>query len=113
MFKMLKDLLLNVSSSLAHTNYLRIVLTASVIIPLVITLYGYFDDVITNANDALNSIQDVTISDGRNSVSVGYYAVSLMGLAQLHTVLITIFTYLTTAVVWSFTYDLKPMFTRK
>lgn len=113
MFKSLKALLLSVSGTLANTNYLRIILIASIVIPLVLVLYDYLDEVLLNANTALQSIEQAQISSSGKTFPVGSYAISYLNVAQLPTCLTTIFGYLTSAIVWSFTYDLKPMFTRK
>ncbi|WP_180012367.1 hypothetical protein [Acinetobacter sp. YH16055] len=113
MFKALKELLLSVAASTANTNYLRIIVVAGIVIPLVITLYGYFDEIIQKTNESLTSISSITGRYDGKSVDIGTYAISFMGLAKLDVCLVTIFTYITTAVVWSFTYDLKPLFARK
>ena len=113
MFKALKQLLLSVSASAANTNYLRIIIVASIVIPLVLTLYGYFDEIIQKTNESVNSISSISGSYNGKSVDIGSYAISFMGMAKLDTCLVTVLGYLTGAVVWSFTYDLKPLFARK
>lgn len=113
MFKMLKEVLLSVSASTANTNYLRIIIVAGIVIPLVLTLYGYLDDVIQKTNETMNSISSISGTYNGKSVDIGSYAISFMGLAKLDICLVTVFGYITMAIVWSFTYDLKPLFARK
>lgn len=113
MFKKLKEVLLSVSGSIANTQYLRIVLVAGIVIPLVISLYGYFDEIILKTNESLNSVASYRANYQGKSVDIGTYAIAFMGLAKLDVCLVTVFTYITSAVVWSFTYDLKPLFVKK
>lgn len=113
MFSSLKAVLLSVFAKIANTQFLRALVVAGVVIPLVITMYEYMDEVLFNAENAMRAIESAQISSNGRSFPVGDYAISFFKLAQFDTVLTTIFTYMTTAIVWSFTYDLKPLLTRK
>jgi hypothetical protein len=113
MFNSLKKVLITVALQIAETKYSRLLIVAGVVIPLVLLMYGYIDDVLLNARNALNDISSYSISNGSRTFPVGAYTISYLNVAQFDTCLKTIFTYMTTAIVWSFTTDLKPAFTRK
>lgn len=113
MFKSLKEMLLTILVQFSETKYSRLLISAGVIIPLVITMYGYIDDVIFDTKSALNSISDYSISSGKDTFPLGAYTIAYMSVAKIPECLTIIFGYITTAIVWSFTIDLKPAFTRK
>lgn len=113
MFNTLKQMLLTVLTQFSETKYSRLLISAAVIIPLVITMYGYIDDVIFDSKNALNSISDYSISNGQKTFPLGAYTTAYMSVAKIPECLTIIFGYITTAIVWSFTTDLKPAFTRK
>ncbi len=108
MFKSLAHILKTILIQFAETKYLRTVAAAAIIIPLVITMYGYLDNVIFDARNALTNIA----SFNHDGFPIGSYAICYMNVAQFDTSLTIIFGYITTAIVWSFTTDLKPAFTK-
>lgn len=114
MFKSLLQVLRTVLVQFAETKYTRLLVVAAVIIPLVLAMYGYFDTVLLDSKEALNQISSYSITNDQNKTfPVGAYALAYMNVAQFDTCLTIIFGYIATAVVWSFTTDLKPAFTRK
>lgn len=113
MFKQLKEMLLTILVQFSETKYSRLVIAAAVIIPLVITMYGYIDDVIFDTKSSLKAISEYSISKSGKSFPLGSYMISYMSVAKVPECLTIIFGYITTAIVWSFTTDLKPSFTRK
>lgn len=113
MFKKLKEMLLTILVQFSETKYSRLVIVAAVVIPLVITMYGYIDDVIFDTKQAMQNISRYSISHAGDSFPLGSYMISYMSVAKFPESLTIIFTWITLAVVWSFTTDLKPSFTRK
>lgn len=113
MFKQLKEMLLTILVQFSETKYSRLVIAAAVIIPLVLTMYGYIDDVIFDTKQAMQNISRFSISHAGDSFPLGSYMISYMSVAKVPECLTIIFGYITTAIVWSFTTDLKPSFTRK
>ena len=108
MFKALSDVLKIIFVQFAETSYMRTVAAFAIIIPLVITMYGYMDQVIFDSKNALNTIATQTY-DG---FPIGSYFIAYLNVAQFDTFLTTIFGYICTAVVWSFTTDLQPALVR-
>ena len=114
MFKSLLQVLRTVLVQFAETKYTRLLVVAAVIVPLVLAMYGYFDTVLLDSKQALNQISTYSITNDQNkSFPVGAYTIAYMNVAKFDTCLTIIFGYIATAVVWSFTTDLKPAFTRK
>lgn len=108
MFKSLAHILKTIFIQFGETKYLRTVAAAAIIIPLVITMYGYLDTVIFDVRDALTNIS----ASNYDGFPIGSYLLAYMNVAQFDTCLTIIFGYITTAIVWSFTTDLKPAFTK-
>ncbi|MCH7352244.1 MULTISPECIES: hypothetical protein [unclassified Acinetobacter] len=104
MFKSLKEVLLSIGIAFAETNYVRLVAAFAVIIPLVLAMYGFLDTAIFNTKDALKDIESYKYE----SFPVGSYALAYMGVAKFDVAITTIFGYIATAIVWSFTTDLQP-----
>lgn len=104
MFKKLYDVLMMILTKFSQTNYLRLITAASIIIPLVISMYTYLDQAIFDTKTALNNIANYSY-DG---FPFGSYLVAYLGVAKFDTCLTTIFGYVCTAVVWSITTDLQP-----
>lgn len=114
MFKSLIEALRIILVQFAETKYSRLLVMAAVIIPLVLAMYGYFDTVLLDSKQALNQISTYSITNDQNkSFPVGAYTIAYMNVAKVDTCLTIVFGYIATAVVWSFTTDLKPMFVRK
>lgn len=114
MFKSLSHILKTILVQFAETKYTRLVVMAAVVIPLVLSMYGYFDTVLLDSKQALNQITTYSLTNGNNqSFPVGAYTIAYMNVAKIDTCLTIVFGYIATAVVWSFTTDLKPAFTRK
>ncbi|QNX50259.1 hypothetical protein IC784_08890 [Acinetobacter seifertii] len=103
MFKKLYDVLMMILTKFSQTNYLRLITAASIIIPLVISMYTYLDQAIFDTKTALNNIATYSY-DG---FPFGSYLVAYLGVAKFDTCLTTIFGYVCTAVVWSITTDLQ------
>lgn len=108
MFKALASVLRTIFYQFAETSYLRTVAAFAIIIPLVITMYSYLDDVIFNSKNALSSIASYSYE----GFPIGSYFIAYLNVAQFDTFLTTIFGYVCTAIVWSFTTDLQPALTR-
>lgn len=104
MLKALKEILLTIGTQFAETNYMRLIAAFAVIIPLVISMYGYLDQVIFNTKHALSDIANYQ----HGGFPIGSYALAFLGVAKFDVALTTIFFYITTAIVWSFTTDLQP-----
>ncbi|AZN69119.1 hypothetical protein DX910_13565 [Acinetobacter haemolyticus] len=104
MFKALKEILLTIGIQFAETNYMRLIAAFAVIIPLVLAMYGFLDEAIFNTKDSLNDISNYS----HDGFPIGAYALAYMGVAKFDVALTTIFFYMTTAIVWSFTTDLQP-----
>lgn len=104
MFKKLYDVLKTILTQFSGTSYVRLVTAMAIIIPLVLAMYTYLDTVIFDTKSALQNIANYS-NDG---FPVGSYFLAYLGVAKFDVFLTTIFTYVTTAVVWSFTTDLQP-----
>ncbi|MBO3656707.1 hypothetical protein [Acinetobacter haemolyticus] len=104
MFKSLKSVLATILVQFSETNYMRLVAAFAVIIPLVISMYGFLDTAIFNTKHALDDIS----SFSHDGFPIGSYALAYMGVAKFDVAITTIFFYITTAIVWSFTTDLQP-----
>ncbi len=104
MFKKLYDVLKMILVQFSETNYMRLVTAFAVIIPLVLAMYGYLDQVIFDTKSSLQNIS----SYSANGFPIGSYFLAYLGVAKFDVFLTTIFGYLTTAIVWSFTTDLQP-----
>ncbi|TNL41837.1 hypothetical protein [Acinetobacter bereziniae] len=104
MFKILFDVLKLLLVQFAATNYMRLITAFAVIIPLVVSMYVYLDTVIFDTKSALQNI--ASYSGG--GFPVGSYFLAYLGVAKFDVFLTTLFGYITTAVVWSFTTDLQP-----
>lgn len=104
MFKKLYDVLMMILTKFSQTNYLRLITAASIIIPLVLSMYTYLDQAIFDTKTALNNIATYSYDD----FPFGSYLVAYLGVAKFDTCLTTIFGYVCTAVVWSVTTDLQP-----
>ncbi|ENX04616.1 hypothetical protein [Acinetobacter courvalinii] len=104
MLKKLKEILLSIGIQFAETSTMRLVAAFAVIIPLVISMYGFLDQAIFNSRDALNQIGNYE----QDGFPLGAYALAYMGVAKFDVAITTIFGYITTAIVWSFTTDLQP-----
>ena len=108
MFKALSDVLKLILVQFAETSYLRTAAAFSIIIPLVVLMYGFMDDVIFESKYALSSIASYSYE----GFPIGSYAIAYLNVAQFDTFLTTIFGYICTAIVWSFTTDLQPALVR-
>lgn len=104
MFKILFDGLKLLFIQFAATNYMRLITAFAVIVPLVTAMYFYLDTVIFDTKSALQNIA----SYSNEGFPVGSYFLAYLGVAKFDVFLTTIFGYITTAVVWSFTTDLQP-----
>lgn len=104
MFKILFDVLKLLLVQFAATSYMRLITAFAVIIPLVVSMYVYLDTVIFDTKSALQNI--ASYSGG--GFPVGSYFLAYLGVAKFDVFLTTLFGYITTAVVWSFTTDLQP-----
>ncbi|MFK4049886.1 hypothetical protein [Acinetobacter venetianus] len=107
MFKSLKNVLMTILTQFAETNYLRLAVAFSVIIPLVTSMYLYLDTAIFDTRQTLYEINTYSY-DG---FPIGSYVLAYLGVAKFDVCLTTIFFYITTAVVWSVTTDLQPALT--
>ncbi|HFX6249142.1 TPA: hypothetical protein ACIFCU_003807 [Acinetobacter baumannii] len=90
----------------SETNYARLIAAASVIIPLVLSMYTYLDTAIFDTKSALYNIANYSYE----GFPFGSYLLAYLGVAKFDVCLTTIFGYVCTAVVWSITTDLKPAF---
>lgn len=106
MFKSLLTVFQTILIQVAETNYMRLIAALAVIIPLVLTMYTYIDQVIFDSKRSLLAIQNYQLG---GDFPFGAYFLSYAGVAQFDTFMITLFTYITMAVVWSFTTDLQPV----
>lgn len=113
MLNKLKDMLLLLFVQIGDTKYARNLVVLGIVIPLVVTFYGYLDDVIFNAENAINTIQAQNVSYNGSNFPLGAYFIAYMNVAQIDVCLTTLFGYATAALVWSFTTDLKPAFVKK
>lgn len=104
MFKSLLHVLQTVLVQFSETNYMRLVTAFAVIVPLVLAMYSYLDTAIFDSRKALESIS----SYSQDGFPIGSYLLAYMGVAKFDVAISTIFFYITTAVVWSFTTDLQP-----
>lgn len=104
MLNSIKHMLLIVFNQFAETSYMRLVAAFAVIIPLVLAMYSYLDTAIFDTKQALLDI--ASYSNG--GFPVGSYVLAYLGVAKFDVSISTIFFYITTAVVWSFTTDLQP-----
>ena len=104
MLNSIKHILLTVLTQFSETNYMRLIAAFAVIIPLVLAMYSYLDTVIFDTKQALTDIA----SYSANGFPLGSYVLAYLGVAKFDVCLTTIFFYITTAVVWSFTTDLQP-----
>jgi hypothetical protein len=104
MFNSLKNVLSTIFTQFSETNYMRLFVAFSVIIPLVLSMYNMLDTAII---DTRNSLADIS-SYSLDSFPLGSYVLAYMGVAKFDIAITTIFFYITTAVVWSFTTDLQP-----
>lgn len=91
------------------TQFARQLVVVAIVVPLIVLMYGYFDEVVLNAEQALDTIQNQSVND----IPLGSYLIAYMNVAQIDTCLTTILGYMATALVWSFTTDLKPMMVKK
>ena len=112
MINKLKHMLLVLFNQLAETKFARNIAVLAIIIPLVLMFYGYVDDVIFNAENAISTIHSQNVSYNGSNFPLGAYFIAYMNVAQIDVCLTTVFTYATTAIVWSFTTDLKPAFVK-
>lgn len=110
MFQQLKHVLMLVYSQIADTKLSRTFLVLAVVVPLVTTMYGYFDQVLLDSKQALNTINSQSVSVNGFSIPLGSYFISYLNVAQVDLCLATVFGYAAFAMVWSFTTDLKPAF---
>ncbi|MBN6512110.1 MULTISPECIES: hypothetical protein [Acinetobacter calcoaceticus/baumannii complex] len=106
MFKKLYDVLMMIVTQFSQTSYARLVLAASVIIPLVLSMYTYLDRAIFDTKSALYNIANYSY-DG---FPWGSYFLAYLGVAKVDVCLTTLFGYICTAVIWSITTDLQPSF---
>ncbi|WP_288499446.1 hypothetical protein [uncultured Acinetobacter sp.] len=104
MFKKLYDVLKLILVQFSSTSYARLAVAMAIIIPLVLAMYTYLDTIIFDTKSALQNIANYS-NDG---FPVGSYFLAYLGVARFDVCLTTIFGYVTTAVVWSFTTDLQP-----
>ncbi|MCH7378600.1 MULTISPECIES: hypothetical protein [Acinetobacter] len=104
MLKALKEMLLSIGIQFAETSTMRLVAAFAVIIPLVLAMYGFLDQAIFNTRDSLNNIGNFE----QDGFPLGSYVLAYLGVAKFDVAITTIFFYITTAIVWSFTTDLQP-----
>jgi hypothetical protein len=104
MFKSLQQVLGTILGQFAETNYMRLITAFAVIIPLVTAMYSFLDTAIFNTQNALSDISSFSL----DSFPLGSYVLAYMGVAKFDVAISTIFFYITTAIVWSFTTDLQP-----
>lgn len=104
MLKSLKAMLGTILVQFSETNYMRLIAAFAVIIPLVISMYGFLDTAIFNTKQSLTDIS----SYSKDGFPLGSYVLAFMGVAKFDVAITTIFFYMTTAIVWSFTTDLQP-----
>lgn len=104
MFKKLYDVLKMILTQFSETSYVRLTVAASIIIPLIISMYTYLDTAIFDTKSALYNIANYSY-DG---FPFGSYFLAYLGVAKFDTCLTIIFGYVATAIVWSFTTDLQP-----
>lgn len=104
MFKSLLSVLQTILVKFSETNYMRLVTAFAVIVPLVLAMYSYLDTAIFDTKQSLQNIA----SYSHQGFPVGSYLLAYMGVAKFDVAISTIFFYITTAVVWSFTTDLQP-----
>lgn len=106
MFKKLYEVLMMIFTQFSETNYARLIAAASVIIPLVLSMYTYLDTAIFDTKSALYNIANYSYE----GFPFGSYLLAYLGVAKFDVCLTTIFGYVCTAVVWSITTDLQPAF---
>lgn len=110
MFTKLKMTLLMVFGQIADTSLIRTFAVLAIIVPLVVMMYGYLDDVFTQAETAISTIDSQTINYDGKTFQLGNYFLAYCNVAQIDTCLTTVFGYAASALLWSFTTDLKPAF---
>lgn len=106
MFKKLYEVLMMIFTQFSETNYARLIAAASIIIPLVLSMYTYLDTAIFDTKSALYNIANYSYE----GFPFGSYLLAYLGVAKFDVCLTTIFGYVCTAVVWSITTDLQPAF---
>lgn len=95
---------------IADTKLTRTFAMLAILVPLVVTMYGYFDQVLFDSREALNTISNQSVSMNGFSIPLGSYFIAYMNVAQIDVCLTTVFGYAAAAMIWSFTTDLKPAF---
>lgn len=104
MFKKLYDVLKMILTQFSATSYARLVVAASILIPLILSMYTYLDTAVFDTKSALANIASYSY----DSFPIGSYFLCYLGVAKFDVCLTTIFGYIATAVVWSVTTDLQP-----
>lgn len=95
----LKGVFYNLATNLMNASYIQIVASLAVSITVATTLLDKFDEYLT---DLKGDFSDLKTLDFAN------YLMAFIDLSKLDVALVNILTAISFALVWRFTYDLKP-----
>lgn len=95
----LKTLLYGFFNKLLEGHYLQQLASIGVAITIAVTLLDYFDELLETFKDDFDQLKQQDFSS---------YLIAFIDLAKLDTALVTILSAVGFALVWRFTYDLKP-----
>ena len=95
----LKGIFYNLFSNLAKGHYIQVIASLAVSITVATTLLDKFDEYLKKIKGDFNDMKTLDFSN---------YLVSFIDLSKLDECLVVILSAISFAIVWRFTYDLKP-----
>jgi ATP-dependent protease HslVU (ClpYQ) peptidase subunit len=95
----LKGIFYNLATNLMNASYIQIVASLAVSITVATTLLDKFDEFLEEAQGDFNDLKTLEFS---------HYLMAFIDLSKLDVAIVNILTAITFALVWRFTYDLKP-----
>lgn len=95
----LKVIFYNLGTSFIKANNIQIIASLAVSITVAATLLNKFDEFLTHAKGDFNNVKSLEFAN---------YLMAFIDLSKLDVALVNILTAMSFAIVWRFTYDLKP-----
>lgn len=95
----LKGVFYNLATNLAKGHYIQIIASLAVSITVATTLLDKFDEYLKQVKGNFNDLRSLEFSN---------YLMAFIDLSKLDTCLVIILVAISFAIVWRFTYDLKP-----
>lgn len=95
----LKGIFYNLATNLINASYIQIIASLAVSIAVATTLLDKFDEYLKDLKGDFSDLKQLDFSN---------YLVAFIDLSKLDECIVIILTAISFAIVWRFTYDLKP-----